>query len=487
MGSFYTPNKGGAFWTLVSYLADENVWIKDRTLLPYTTSRLQIYTDLFPSLYSGNPYYPTVLSVWINDVLVGYGFVANPAGLFYVPLPVPKDNFKLEVRDEFGTIVYRTEFWNAKNYAMFLGVTAQSLEERLSDLQLLKADQRFQTIRTGRLYAVVGAFFNFPPPAGWTDDEYRHAILGHTPDCPGFVKSFFYGASRKGVVDTIKSITCSTVEVKRAKDVFTWVLYDDANAPSPTDPGALSWFITDDANLGHVFAYPNQRAILLDDDFFNKAAVLTVDGSERTVTAESVSKGTGSFIEAPVVQPFDLAGLSLDISIETLNTPGTLVNYSTSFPLPTTTAATAAAYMLAQNPGLTAAVYGAPDGHLRVGTAAVAGAIQRITIVGGTACAALGLVPGTTQDVHPDQLANPWVLGTVALTAGAISFTQGVEFNLVAGTGEIVWAPSSIANPNVPPAGSVFTAAYTYQMRREIEKMAELAKSVDTALVFQYT
>ncbi len=326
MGSFYTPDKGGYYWTLISYLADRNVWIKDRTLLPYTPNRTQIYTDLFPDLYSGNPYYPTVLSVWINDTLVGYSFVTNPAGLFYLPLPVPKDNFKLEVRDEFGTRVLKTEFWNAKNYAMFLGVTAQSLEERRVDLELLKADQRFQTIRTGRLFSVVGEFFDFPPPPGWTDDEYRHAILGHSPDCPGFVKSFFRGASRKGVVDTIKSITCSPVVVQRAKDVITWVLYDDANAPNPTDPGAEAWFLTDDANLNYPFVLPNQQIALLDNDFFNKAAVLSIDGSLRSVPAESVAKGTDSFVEASVVEPFDLAGLTLDISIEVLNSPGTLVN-----------------------------------------------------------------------------------------------------------------------------------------------------------------
>lgn len=487
MGSFYTPDKGGAFWALVSYLADKNVWIKDRTLLPFTPSRQQIYTALYPDQYSGNPYYPTVLSVWINNVLAGYGFVNTPDGLFYVPLNVPKDNFKLEVRDELGTTVLTTEFWNAKNYAMFLGVAAQSLEERRADLELVKADQRFQKIRTGRLFAVLGEFFDFPPPPGWTDAQYRAAILGDNDGCPGFVKSFFKGSLRKGVVDTIKSITCDDVEVLRAKDVFTWVLYDDANAPSPTDAGALAWFITDDANLSFPFVYPNQQAVLLDNAFFQKGVVLQVGGSERTVTDEDVFKSTNSFIEAPIVEPFDLAGKTLDLSVEVLDVPGSLVNYSTTFPLPTTTAAGAAAEMLLQNPGLTSAVYGTLDGHLRIGIPPVAGQTQRLTIVGGSACADLGLVPGTTMDIHPDVLANPWVVSGMALVYGAFTYTQGVEFDLDATRGQIVWKASSLANPNVPPAGAIFKASYTYQMRREIEKMAELAKSVDSAIVFQYT
>jgi len=494
MGAFYSPNKGTYFWGLVSYLADNNVWLKDASLLPYTPSRQQVYMDLFPNLYSGNPYYPTVLSVWINDVLVAYGFVNTPAGLFYSKISVPPGKFKLEIRDETGEVVITTEYWNSKNYAMFLGVMAQSLEERMAGIKLAGSNQNFATIQSGWLYDDLGEFFNFPPPPSWTTQQYRNAILGDGGTHPGFTKSFFKGGTTSGVVETIQSITGVAPTFQRVKNVYRWVLYDDAHAPSPLNEDALASFLLDDTHIGEAVTAPNGVINLMDDTYYSKAVVASIPNSENVVVSENVLKVTDSFIQAPVLGPFVLDGLTLQFSVQRIDVLGTPVTYSVVFPEGTTTGNLAATAIGAAYPSLGASIYAIADGHLRIGIPPVDGQVLQLTIVGGTACTVLGLIPGQSLSVQPDALANPWILssnpatsGKVTITWNSQTYTQGGNYTIDTTTGAIIWAPSSPTNPTVPPAGSAYQASYTYQMRREIQQMAQLAKAVNSALVYQYT
>lgn len=480
MGAFLTNDKNGYYWILLSYLADENIYVTDTTLLPNTPSKLQTYLDFYPELY--NAVLPQKLTFEINGRPVAYAIITNPSGLVYADIGVPLGRFTLVVKDEAGNVL-KTESYNAKNYAMFLGVMAQSYDERRTDIEANKADQKFQQMRSGRVYNILGAYFDFPPPPGWDIQKYRDAVLGGCG--PGFISSFFHGSTKQGVVDTIKSITCEDPTVGEAQGGVRWVVRTQANS-NPSDPSTKGFFITSQANIGHVFTPPHYRAILASELWWANAVDLTVNGSSMVVTDEQIVKLTNSYIEAPIAGPFDLQGMTLQFSVEEVGDPSTKLTYNTSFPLPTTDAYMAAADIVAANPTLTDAVHGSVDGLLRIGVYPVAGKTFRITITAGTALPSLGWRVGDSVDVAPDQLANPWLTTPVSITVGATTFTDGINFVSEPSTGEIVWFPSTAINIGVPPAGTVMNASYTYQMRREITKEVELVKHINDIIQYEW-
>lgn len=469
MGSFYTAGKNGYFWRLLNFLQDKHVYDNDRRVLPYTPALLQDYIDFFPDQYSAFP--TTVLSVYINNNFVTSANLNVPSGLLYVKLPVPKGDFTLQVRTQGGQVL-RNEFYTAKNYAMFMEVAAQSYEERRVLIEQVIKDLDYLTIRSDRVYQVAGVFFDFPPPPGWTNQEYRDTVLGS--GCkPGFVKSFFHGGTIKGLVDTIASITCDAVEVGPIQDGDRWVVFTDADAPNPLDTASPdAWFVSDADDI----PLPNHRCLVMEDTYVASAIKVKVHGALRTVTDEDVLKATNSYIESRLAEPFNIAGKTLTFSIG-----GT--SYTTLFGGATTTAAQAVADILAQNPSLTSAVY-ATGGRVRLGAAPSATQVIRVQIKAGDALPDLGFTVGQFNDVTWDQLANPNQTTPVVLTYGVFSFVEGVDFTVDQATGRIVWQPSSLAFPNIPPQGAVFKASYQYLMKREIETMAERAK--DPSLTVEY-
>jgi len=480
MGAFLSTDKNGYYWILLSYLADENIYVTDSTLVPNTPSKLQTYLDFYPALY--NPVLPQRLTFEINDRPVAYAIITDPSGMVYTDIGVPHGKFTFTTKDAAGNVL-KVEAFNAKNYAMFLGVMAQSYDERRTEIELNKADQRFKQMRSGRVFNILGAMFDFPPPPGWDTQKYRDAVLGGCG--PGFISSFFHGSTKKGVVDTIKSITCEDPEVFEARRGVRWVVRTNVNA-APDDPGTKGFYITDQANMGHVFVPPHYRAVLASELWWANAADIVVNGSSRSVTDEEIIKKTNSFVEAPIPGPFDLQSRTLQFSIEEVGDPTTKTTYNTTFPLPTTDAYMAAATILAQNPGLTDAVHGSIDGLLRIGVYPEAGKVFRITIVSGTALSQLGWNPGDSADVAPDQLDNPFQTTPVSLTVDATTFIDGIDFVSVPETGEIVWFPSTALNIGVPPSNTVLVAAYTYQMRREIIKEVELVKHVNSIINYEW-
>lgn len=472
MGSFYTSGKNEYYWRLLAYVQDKYVYTNDRRVVPYTPGLLQDYVDFFPEKYSVFP--PTVLSVFINGTLVASGLLNVPSGLFYTQIQVPKGDFVLQVRDALGNVL-RNELFSSKNYAMFFEVAGQSYEERRVLIEQVIQDLDYQTIRSDRVYQVVGVFFGFTPPAGWSNLEYRETVLGNGGTKPGFVKSFFFGGTLEGFVNTIKSITGDLVVVAPVQDGDRWVIFDAASAPSPTDATSPdAWFLSnaDDIPL------PNHRCLVMDEAYVASALVVKISGAYRTVVDESVFKETDSFLESSVAEPFTLATKTLTFAIDDQS-------YTTTFGALTTTAALAAADILAQNPTLTSAVY-ASAGRLRLGTAPVAGQVKTIKITAGSALPYLGYTVGQNIHVAPDILANPNQSSAVTLSFGTSVYTQGVEFTIDPATGQIIWVPSTALVTNIPAQGSVYQAAYSYIMKREIETMAEKAKDPSLTVEYQY-
>lgn len=479
MGSFLSPGKNEYYWRLLEFLQDENVYDNDRRVLPFTPSRLQDYTDLFPDLF--NPFPKTTLSVFINDQLAGLGTLNDPSGLLVVPIPVPLGEFTLEVRDDVGTVINR-EFYVSKNYATFFEIAAQGYEERRVQLEQVREDVDYETIRSDRVFPVVGIYFGFPPPPGWTNEQYRDAILGNLPKgCPGFRRSFFHGGTQKGVVDTIKSITCDDVVIEPIDGGDRWTVFDDASEPTVTDPADPDVWVVSDAD---DVPPANHRVVVYNDTFLANAVVVKVSGALRSVIAEEVFRETASFIESSLAEPYVLSGTTLVFSIEDLSDDHSKLTFTTTFGV-VTTAADAVTAILTQNPSLTTAVHAA-SGKLRIGTDPEFGKTKRITIEAGSALSVLGFIAGQTADTKPDQLANPNIQGALTLMFGSTTFVDGVDFTFDAETGEILWASQPPEVLGIPDQGQTFVATYDYLMKREIESMANKVKEVGTILEFEY-
>jgi hypothetical protein len=474
MGSFLTPGKNQYYWMFAKILADDHVYVRDRRLIPYTPNRATLYVDFYPALWVALPFQKVFF--YINDTLVGSSSVQDPTGIVSFEAHLPKGQFILKTKNQIGGLL-KQEFYNAKNYAMFFDIAGQSYEPRLTDLLQVQSDLNYETIRSGHIYPNVGVFFDFPPPPGWTNDEYRAAVLGGCGS--GFRRSFFFGATKKGIKDTVESITCVPPIIQPVDSGIYWTLYDRASAPDITDPNSDAWELTDVTP-----ALPHRRITLYERAYLATTSELVVPNSTRVVVDEQVFKQSNSYIEAPIAGPFVVAGKNLVFSI------GDNV-YTTVFSPTTTTAADVINDIFTQNPGVTVATYATLDGMVRIGiepSAVQAAEVDFLTvkIISGSSLADFGFFEGDAIDVAPDQLVNPFQTTPVVITYGMQTFVQGVDFTIDTATGKIYWNPSSVAGTLVPPKGAVFLASYTYQMRREIEKMVNLVKQANLQLEFSY-
>lgn len=480
MGSFFSQDKSGYYWFLLGYLQDENIFVRDSRLVPYTPGKIQTYVDFYPALY--NPALPQVLEFRINGRSVAWAKISLASGAAYADIPVPLGAFDLETWH--GPELLKTEKFIAKNYAMFLGVQAQSYDERLADLEHVKADQDFAQMRSERVYPILGAMFEFPPPAGWTPDQYRDAVLGGCG--PGLREAFFNGSTKAGIKQAVEAVTCMVPEVLPGRRGIRWVVRDRANS-APNDPGTRGFFVTTRANMGQVFTPPHYRAVMASEEWWAHAALIVVYGATRAIMGEPMLRSTDSFVEGKVPEPYDLQGRNITFTVEQPGVRFSKQTFYTTFPLPTVTAAQVAAEIVGQNPSLTSAVYATADGKIRIGVGPEAGKVFRITIVAGTALEQLGLKPGQSVDVSPDQLNNPWLTTPVVITDGVTTWVDGVDFVSVPETGQVVWKASSLAFPNQPAAGASLQASYSYQMRREVLDLVGKVKEVNDVLQFEWS
>ena len=477
MGAILSAGKSEYFWRLLSYLQDSKVYVNDRRLVPYTPARLSDYVDFYPTQYTSYP--PTTLAIYVNGRVAAYSRLNQPSGLMLARIQVPLGDFTVQVQTLGGSIL-KTEYFTAKNYAMFLEVAAQSYADRRVGIEQVLNDLDFKTMRSDRVYQDVGVFFGFTPPPGWSNQDYRDTVLGNGTTKPGFVSSFFNGGTIRGFVDTIRSITGSTVVLESIAEGDRWVVFDRANAPVPTDPtNPDSWFVSSADDIPP----PNHRCLVFDKQYLGSALVAVISGADRSVVAENVFKARNSFIQSSLAGPFVLAGKTLTFSIDA-------TSYTTTFGGSTTTAAQAVADILSQNPTLTSACY-ANNGYVRIGVQPILTQTKaqpiKITIVSGSALADLGFVVGQFVEVSWDQLANPNLTADpVTVTQGSIAYIEGLDFTLDRVTGRIYFQASSVAFPVVPEQGSVFNVSYNYLMRREIETMAELAKDPSITVEYEY-
>lgn len=476
MGAFLTADKSGYYWFLLGYMQDGNIYVRDTRLLPFTPGKPQTYVDFYPQLYTTPS--PTKLTFAINGKQIASALLTASNGLVYADIPVPLGKFTLTTLWN-GTVI-RTEEYISKNFAMFMGVQAQSFSDRLTGLQAVAADQSFQTIRSDSLYPVIGAYFGFPPPPGWTPQQYREALLGGCG--PGMLVAALMGTTQGAIVTAIEAVTCETPTIGPMFGGNRWVVRTRANS-QPSNPAARGFYITSRADSDHVFVAPHYQAVMGSELWWSKASQVVVNGSVRVISAgnpDVMTKETNSFMQSGLAGPYPaIAGQTLAFSIEQVQDGAPADNTiicTTTFPAGTTTAAQVAAAICTQNPFIThpfdpiIPTY-AFGNFLRLGLFPTANVVYRLTIIGGTALPALGFSIGQSVDIAPDQLANPWQTTNVTITDGVNTFVDGTDFYNIPSTGQIIWLPSSTLKPNVPPMGTTLYASYSYQMRREILKL----------------
>lgn len=495
-GSFFGAGKNEYYWRLLSALSPDT-YITDKTTLPYTPDNWLTYTIFLPQYASTPPDPETILYLYIDGLLINSAKVAYTTGFTYFPsVAIPKSNFNLQLRTSAGSVVIN-EYYNGKNYALFPYVAAQSYEDRLVELQKIQVNSSFSTMQSSAVPDLIGNFFDFPIPAGWTSSEYRETILGG-PNSPGFVKSFLNATTYKGVVDTIKSVTRQDPVISPVLGGYRWVIFDSAQAyPYGSNPNA--WFIADNSS---PITLPNHRIVLTTTEYINNTVHVTVVGSTRTIPStpsgpkEGVIKRTDSFVEAKNPGLYaQLPNTTLTFWIRNVSDPTKDLSYYTKFSPTTTTAAQAAFDILTQNPSLqvTSAVdpnntIYAYNNKLRIGVSPIAGVTQQIQIYSGTSIPVFGWTSGQTAEVSTDVLANTYALDPpgISLTYVGIIYTQGVDFTYLPTTGEIVWKGSCIFYPNIPPAGATYEAAYTYQMRREVQRAIEQVKESPLSIEYEW-
>ncbi len=482
MGTFLTPGKNSYFWYLVARLADEKVYLKDIRLVPYTPGQPASYVAYWPDFYTSPG---QRLLFFLNDAQVAFCDVTTPDGFVSIQIVLPKGRFTWKTYTQEGVLL-KSEQFITKTFAMFLDVAAQSFSENGHDLEQLRGDLDYATIRSQRVYTDIGIYFNRPPVVGWTNAKYRSVILGGCG--PGFVKSYFFGGSKKGIADTIASITCQQPAFSPVENGNRWVLYDRDSAPDIMDPSA--WILPDRAT---EFGPPPPTVdpswiFLYGRTYLKKTAVCTIPGSSQNVSGEQVYRVTQSYVETPIPGPYSgagLAGLTLTLKIRRseVGEVDKETTYNTVFNPGTVNAGLAATDILSQNPDF-ADTY-ASGQLLRIGVAVESGVTKVVTVVSGTALPVLGLIAGSTFHSSPDQLNNPYMTTAVPLMQGATPLVEGVDYTINATTGEILWGLSSTVS--VPARGSILTASYTYQMRREIEAAVDLVKQANLDLELVYS
>src|SRR5665213_3267798 len=117
MGSFMTSDKSGYFWFLLGYLQDNNIYVRDNRLLPYTPGKPQTYVDFYPQFYGETP--TAKVTFKINGQQVAQALVSQVSGIVYADIPVQLGKFTLTTW--LGTALLKTEEFISKNFAMLLG------------------------------------------------------------------------------------------------------------------------------------------------------------------------------------------------------------------------------------------------------------------------------------------------------------------------------------------------------------------------------
>lgn len=500
MGAFLYPGNKESYLRFLASLSPD-VYVTDKTAIPYSQN-LTYFANL--PQYEG-----ATLTVYINDARVGFETVAQ-GGIFTIAnLPIPFGNFNLQVRTPENKLLLN-EFYNSKNYALFFAVAAQSYDDdRLVRLQEVKNDLDWQTVQpdgsigtiaTSSLSTDVAPYFDFPAPPGWDSNKYRQTLLGGCG--PGFVKSFLHGTTKKGVKDTIASITCQTPLVGQVLDGYRWVIFEESQAPDPTDTTLVdSWFIDSDSWLpsgsAPVEAPPsnNHQIVMVTESYIVNTALVKVLNSTRTISnpnPELVFKKTNSFIQSKNPEPYDLDAQQLIFQVPDPANTSLTKTVITTFSGNGLTAAQVVNQILTSNPSLVATpnpnltpIYDV-GGYVRIGTTPQYGKTLTVKIVSGSALTNLGWTAGDSIQVSSDTLENAYATTPVTVTQNAINYVQGTDFTYIFNTGEIIWKPSCVDYPNIPVAGTQYAATYTYQMRREIIKAVEEVKESTSSIEYEW-
>jgi hypothetical protein len=279
-GYFVNNGKNSYYWKLLSYLPGDLVYEKGVDVVPYTPDEQQVYSNYIPGLPVG-----TQLKVWINGHLQTQTFISQPDGTFYAPLRPLYGPFQIEVTDLSGSITYFTDWFQGLNFPLYFNVLAPFLQDLDIELWRMAGDLDPVNVRDSKLQGHYAWYFGFPLLSDWSSTEYRETILGNGNCKPGFLESYLFGSTNKGMVDTIKSIIgCQAVSILSFSYLreMGWIIDDSGLA-------AFRFVLCDQITFPTAPVLP---AVLYDVQWLQSSVQISISGADRLVTNEGVVKNS---------------------------------------------------------------------------------------------------------------------------------------------------------------------------------------------------
>jgi hypothetical protein len=220
-GFLVNQSTSSDFWQLVSRLSGSKIYDKQIDLVPYTPNSPLTYVNFQPAYSVG-----AILSIFLNDKYIGNTKIIDSNGTYYFDIYPPYGIFTIKTYLSDLTTLLQSDQYNATNFALFFSVLATQFQELDVELQAMRGDLTLANVRDNKLYGRFGWFFNFQQPNYMTPAQYRAVVAGSVSTSqPGFMESFLYGSTVKGLSDTIQSITGVAPVVSTYRTTFGWTLY----------------------------------------------------------------------------------------------------------------------------------------------------------------------------------------------------------------------------------------------------------------------
>jgi hypothetical protein len=442
-----------------------------------------------PALFGRTPPANKVFFYLNDTTLIGNYSITTTDGFCWCEVQVPLGVFSLTIKDNAGHILEKKSYIS-KNFAMMLALMSETLGGSDANLAETEKNTDETELSPEFIYPNVGVFFDFTIPKNWTFPMYRETVLGNGSSKPGLVNSFRYGGTRKGIIDTIKSICGVTPTIYQTyPQVKRWTIYTDPITPSP---GSQAWVLR---NSALPEGDTRHRISLQEQKTQRKKFTVEINGSSFTVSDSTIVKGGNQFFRTGVVGPtFDLSGLTLAFSVSIWES-GSQTFWrvaQTTFAGAAMTPADIESQIKTSNTWLSDQfeVFLDATGRLCIGYQAyLDGRIVTLTVLEGTANARLGTVTGTTADIVADQLPVKYITNTLVVVdpSTLVTYTVGggpEDLTIDWDSGRFVWPKNSaILNPE---QGNPLTASYVTYFREEIEDLVDKVKKATDEIVFKW-
>lgn len=306
-GTFYFTGKA-ALTDQLETLADKHIYERGKNVFPYSENEALLFVDFVPELSAGQ-----TADIYLNGTVATTVKVVDSTGLIYAPLKLPFGSNQVRVHVGSTEITnpnkqLRNHFFITKNYIIFIEKLIIIFDRIKAELEAIKNDTFYDTIRDDRLEEIFGSKLKFPHFNNLSLELYRNALVGvNNTDRPGLRGALFYQSTEAAINKIVKSILGTDPEFISLYDFHGWVLkgsrrYQLLN-PSLFYDSITNPIVDTDPSNPHYFlevAPPSNRLATIDFWQRKKGTIeIKITDADIEVIEESV-------IRNPNNQLFDL-------------------------------------------------------------------------------------------------------------------------------------------------------------------------------------